>query len=113
MRGLDPAIVIPACTAVITANPSRPTDKLALSNRAVAYEKIGQNDRAMADLDEAISATQNPHAAQPATSIWRKVNSTAQWRTTTALVVHEQSFAFGHRADAYLLHGEPARPSGL
>ncbi len=51
----DPAIVIRSCTAVINANPTRHDQvSLALSNRAVAYEKLGQNDRAMADLDEAI-----------------------------------------------------------
>src|SRR4051812_4149584 len=54
-EGSDPAGVIPACTAVITsAQSSHDLVSLALSNRAIAYEKLGQNDRAMTDLDEAI-----------------------------------------------------------
>ena len=113
-EGSDPALVIPACTAIITTNPTRPDlMSLALSNRAVAYEKLGQNDRAMADLDEAIKRDpKNPHAWPNRGNLylWQGQFDRAMEDYNQALVVHpNNAFAFGHRADAYLIHGEPAR----
>ena len=113
-NGSDPALVILGCTGVIASSQSSPElISLALSNRAVAYETRGQNDRAMADLDEAIKRDpQNPHAWVNRGNLFL-----AQGQFDRAMADYNQdlvnhpnnAYVFGHRADAYLIHGDPAR----
>src|SRR5438270_4695740 len=60
----DPQIAITACSVVINSPASSGANvSLALTARALAYEKTGRNDLAMADLDRAIVRdANNPHA---------------------------------------------------
>jgi len=51
---LSPAEVIEACTQIINLKPTKPLEyALAYSNRAVAEDSLGQDDKANADLREA------------------------------------------------------------
>ena len=99
-EGSDPALVIPACTAVIASSQSsHDLVSLALSNRAVAYEKLGQNDRAMTDLDEAIKRdAKNPHAWVNRGNLYLAQGQfdRAMADYNQALVVHpNNAYAFG------------------
>src|SRR2546423_4220348 len=111
---LDPKIAISACTAVIDSPATSAANvSLALTARALAYEKTGRNDLAMADLERAIARDpKNPHAWVDRGNLFL---ADGQFDRALADFDHavairsNNPYALGHRADAWLIHGDAER----
>jgi len=110
--GSTPSASSPPAPRSSNGQSSSANASLALSNRGVAYEKLGQLDRAMADFNEAIRRdSTNPHPGQPG----KLYLDHGDFERALAdydrdIQIHPNNpFALGHRADAYFIHGDPAR----